>query len=684
MTNAPVATIDFETRSAISLKKHGSWAYSCHETTEILCLSWHLPDFLPGRTALWAPAQPNIGLAEVFPAGEILGLIEWIGRGGLISAHNAAFERCIWENILVPRYGWPPIPIAQFRCSAAKAAAHALPRGLEDVGSALVLSTTKDVEGHKLMLKLSKPRKSRKAERELWINTKQTAPSLLWHESLNLFEKLWQYCRQDVLAETALNDSLPDLNPHESLIYTMDQTINARGFQLDMTAVKTALALIAKETLQLNQELETVTNGKVKKATCRAQMIAWLSENGLQISDTQKETINAYLAPECREPLSPSARRALEIMRALGRSSTAKYESMQNWMGSDGRIRGGLLYHGASTGRWSGSGVQPHNFVRGTVKDMDGLWLALKSKTPPPNVMEALSNALRGAIVAGPGKTLYVADYAAIEARVVMWLAGEEGALESFRRGEDIYSVMASEIYNKPCNKEDTPDERQVGKTAILGLGFQMGASKFVATVEKMTGLIISEEMAKQVVDTYRAKFAGVKQLWWEMEAAAIKAVYLRKQIGRIRQSAVNCAKTQWFCEGNFLYCELPSGRRLAYPFPKVGQKATPWGEMRPQLTFMGISPITHKWTRMHTYGGSLVENVVQAIARDLLANALLACENTGIYLPVLSVHDEGICEVDEAAGSLQEFNRLMTTSSKWAKGLPIGIESWKGKRYHK
>jgi len=312
----------------------------------------------------------------------------------------------------------------------------------------------------------------------------------------------------------------------------------------------------------------------------------------------------------------------------------------------------------------------------------EGLWADLKIRNPKVitakygSVLGALSHALRGAIVAAEGKTLFVADYSAIEARVVMWLAGEEEALESFRRGEDIYSVMASEIYNKPCSKEDTPDERQVGKTAILGLGFQMGASKFVATVEKMTGIIISEEMAKQVVDTYRAKFAGVKQLWWEMEAAAIRAVKGRKSctVGHVK----------WVVEGFFLYCELPSGRRLAYPFPKVGSKATPWGEVRPQLTFMGISPITHKWTRMHTYGGSLVENAVQAIARDLLADALLACENTGIYLPVLSVHDEGICEVNDAAGSLQEFNRLMTTSSKWAKGLPIGIESWKGKRYHK
>jgi len=678
--NAPVAVIDFETRSAISLKKHGAWRYSIDLTTEILCLCWHLPDFLPGRTALWAPAQPHIGLAEIFPAGEISGLIEWIEQGGLVSAHNAAFERCIWTNIAVPRHGWPPIRISQWKCSAAKSAAHALPRSLDDVGSALNLPIRKDTDGSKVMMKMSKPRKSRKAERELWAKTGVTPSAILWHESREQLERLWAYCRQDVLAEVALNDSLPDLNPHESLVYTMDQTINQRGFQLDIAAVQFALNLIATESTALNKELSVLTNGKVQRATQRAQMMAWLASEGLELPNTQKETIDAYLSPVCQEDFSPNARRGLEIMRALGRSSTAKYLSMQNWASRDGRVRGGLLYHGASTGRWSGSGVQPHNFPRGAIKDMEGLWASLKSETPPPNVMEALSNGLRGAIVAGPQKTLYVADYAAIEARVVTWLAGEEEALESFRRGEDIYSVMASEIYDKPCSKEDTPDERQVGKTAILGLGFQMGAPKFVSTVEKMTGIIISEEMAKQVVDAYRAKFPGVKQLWWDMEAAAITAA--RRLHKMANWPPVKCGRVSWLVEDEFLYCELPSGRRLAYPFPKVGSKATPWGEMRPQLTFMGVDPYTRKWKRQHTYGGSLVENVVQAIARDIMADAMLRIEDTSQYQVTLTVHDEIVCE--SSKGDIKEFLSLVGDNPEWAVGLPIAVEGFQANRYRK
>jgi DNA polymerase len=482
-----------------------------------------------------------------------------------------------------------------------------------------------------------------------------------------------------VLVEAELSSQLPDLNPHETAVYTMDQTINQRGFQLDTNAVGVALALIAKESASLNQELKAVTGGKVAKATQRAQMLAWLTEQGVRLGNTQKGTIDEALTwgdndDESFNFLTPGPRRALEIMRALGRSSTAKYETMAGWAAPDGRVRGGLLYHGASTGRWSGAGVQPHNFVRGSVKDMDGLWASLKDGTFTGDVMEGLSNALRGAIVAGPGKTLYVADYAAIEARVVMWLAGEEEALEMFRKGEDIYLAMASSIYNMECNKEDNPDERQLGKQTILGCGFQMGGSKFQGTCEKYK-IIIAEDFAKDVVAAYRAKYPRVVQLWRDTEDAAIRAVKGRKP--------VKCGRVTYLVEGQFLYCVLPSGRRLSYPFPKVGQKATPWGEMRPQLTFMGIDAYTRKWKRQHTYGGSLVENYTQAIARDIMADAMLRVEATGVYQVTLTVHDEIVAE-GPAIGNLKQFEALVAEVPEWGLGLPIAVEGFVATRYRK
>jgi DNA polymerase len=439
--------------------------------------------------------------------------------------------------------------------------------------------------------------------------------------------------------------------------------------------VDAALTLISKETKALNAELSTLTDNCVTKATQRAKMLNWFGENGLDLNDTQKETIDGLDHTALSAPVS----RAVTILRALGRSSTAKYQRMDDWMCPDARVRGGLLYHGAGTGRWSGAGVQPHNFVKGTVKDQEALWATLKASDRTQiaelynGVMEALSNGLRGTIIAAPGKSLFVADYAAIEARVVMWLAGEAEALEMFRDGKDIYKVLASEIYSLGLD-EITGPQRQLGKQGILGCGFGMGWSKFIATCAKY-GIEVSDELGQQVVNAYREKYWRVKNLWYDQEAAALKAV-------RTKQP-VECGYVIWVVEGDFLFCQLPSERRIAYPFPQIRPRETPWGEMKAALTFMGIHPITKKWVRQGTYGGSVVENMTQGIARDLLVEALLLCEQSGIFLPVLSVHDESICEADCAA-NLAHFTKLMTHVPKWAAGLPIAVESWVGKRYRK
>lgn len=296
-------------------------------------------------------------------------------------------------------------------------------------------------------------------------------------------------------------------------------------------------------------------------------------------------------------------------------------------------------------------------------------------KRPNADTMEMLSYAIRGAITATPGSVLYVADYSSIEARVLLWLAGDEAALDIFRSGRDIYCEMARSIYGYECTKEHK-DERALGKVAVLGLGYQMGAAKFQDTAFVMGGITIDEEMAQQVVQAYRTKFVKVKEMWWETEAAAIEAVSSKKPV-------VN-GYTTWFREGRFLFCVLPSGRRLAYPDPQLKPNMTPWGEMRTALTFSGVNPISHKWQRTHTYGGSLVENITQAVARDLMAAALLRCEHSDTYVPVLSVHDEMIAEAEEGTGSVAEFETLMAETPPWADSLPVACKGWTGFRYAK
>jgi DNA polymerase len=699
--NAPTCIVDFETRSACSLKSCGAWVYSTHPTTEILCLVFRLPWWDAGRTSLWHPAFKHLGMEEACETEAVAELFEWVAAGELLEAHNAAFERGIWRNILAPRYGFPEVAIGQWRCSAAKAASHALPRNLDGAGHALNLYELKDAEGHALMLKLSKPRKPRKKEREAWLTTHATLDGMptFWHESKEMFERLHAYCRQDVLAEEAVSSTLIDLSPDETAIYTLDQRINERGFQLDMEAPRIALQLIATASTVLNAELLSITNGSVSKATQRDKMKAWLRTQGVDLANTQGATIDGILStgisdgeleegdgesgegiPEVLATLPDAPRRALEILRTLGRSSTAKYRKMLDWAGDDGRVRGGLLYHGASTGRWSGAGVQPHNFPKGSIKgfDMEAAWDGLKrgvNPYPDYSIMEVLSCALRGAIVAREGYELYVADFAGIEARGLLWVARDERGLDIFRRHADPYCDMAQDIYDRPITKADKA-ERSLGKIAVLGLGYQMGWSKFQATCEKF-GIVIDDEMAERVVRIYREKFERVKKLWWNTEDAACEAVSRKGVV--VKQDRIS-----WIRRDRFLYCVLPSGRQLAYPDPELRKRQTPWGAEKWALTFMGVNSFNRKWQRQTTYGGSLVENIVQAISRDLMAAALQRIETSGTYVPVLSVHDEAIAEAKVGQGDVKEFEGLVATVPAWANNMPIEAEGFKGRRYKK
>lgn len=298
-----------------------------------------------------------------------------------------------------------------------------------------------------------------------------------------------------------------------------------------------------------------------------------------------------------------------------------------------------------------------------------------------PDVMEILAAALRGVIVPGPGKQFYVADYAGIEARVLLWLAEDEAGLDIFRKGLDIYCEMATAICGYPviANPEHPPEERKLGKVAILGLGYQMGWAKFVDTAFDLGGVVISEEESKKTVNAYREKFWRVKRTWDNQQEAAINAT-------QHPERPYSSGLVEWQREGRFLFCTLPSGRRLAYADPQITMKSMPWDvrDKRASLSFMGVHPLSKKWLRQWTYGGSLVENQTQAVARDFMSAAMLRCEKSGIYQPVLSVHDEIVSEADLGTGSAREYEALLTRLPDWGEGCPIAVESWVGTRYKK
>lgn len=698
MSNRPVAYLDYETRSECNLQKCGAWRYSLDASTEVLCAAFRLSWWPEGVVSLWHPAFPHLGIEESQDWNELGEFVDWIQSGGIVESHNAAFEAAITANILVPRYGWPTIPVAQRRCSAAKCAAHALPRALEKAVGALGLSQQKDMEGSKVKKKLAKPRRPRKKEIAAWRAEHGDAPlPVFWHESAELFDRLWAYCGFDVLAEEGISKRLPDLSLDEERMYLLDQAVNERGFRVDMNAVQTALGLVAQETTILNRELQQLTSGVVTKASQRARFTEWCRSQNVYLLDTQAATLDKVLEdsdavendtedklPPWVEVLPPTVKRGVEIVRSLGRSSTAKYEAMAHWRSpADDRVRGGLLYHGATTGRWSGAGVQPHNFPKGRLKnfDMDSAWELLLTQNREAivgewgSVMEPLAQALRGAIVPAEGHQLYVADFASIEARVLFWIANEHEGMDAFRQGTDQYLSMASEIYGRTITKDDKV-ERGVGKVAILGLGYQMGASKFIDTAKKMAGVDVDEELAQRTVDAYRSKFWRVKRQWYDQEAAAVAVVQTKRPL--------ECGKVVWAVEDGFLYCELPSGRCIAYPDPKLKPITTPWGAVKEVVTFMGVNLYNRQWERQTTYGGKIVENIVQAIARDLMAEALLRAEESGVYKPILTVHDELISEAPLGEGSVDEYETLVSCVPSWATNMPVAAEAWCGNRYRK
>ena len=649
--------IDFETRSEVDIKKSGAWVYSLHPSTEILCMAVKI-DEAPVYLITKDDLDNYFGLSKL----RVL-----IHNGCLVEAHNAFFEKCIWKNIMVAQYGWPEIKPEQWRCSASVAAYHALPRSLGGAGQILALDTVKDDEGKRVMLQLSKPR-----PRVGGFYEQQEYPEK--------FQTLYDYCKSDVEAEYAIANKLGQLPERELKIWQLDQKINQRGVHIDIEAVNKSIVILQQYSDKLITELEILTEGKITSAGQRDKIIEWCKDRGEELPGLTKADVEEAL-PKIKDA---KVKRVLEIRQALSKTSTAKYEAMKNSTAKDGRIRDVLMYHGASTGRWSGKLVQFQNLPRGTIKDMDTAIKLIKCgnlntiELMTGDVMGFMSSAIRGMVCAPEGKKLLVADFAAIEARVLGWLAGSEKMLNQFRNGEDLYKDMASNIYRVDV-KDVTAEQRQLGKAAILGAGYGMGKVKFYETCLSW-GIKVDEELAATAINTYRQTYHQVRKLWYDQEKAAHTAVRTGNR--------VECGKTIWFMQDDFLKCQLPSGRCLHYYKPELKHshfwmKQNDWGE---SIELSYLAEKMGKAFRNGTYGGKLVENITQAVARDLMAEAMLRIEDEGFNI-VLSVHDELIAEIPQQTAlqnPLERFCNLMAATPDWAKDCPVEAEGWEGINYKK
>lgn len=686
-------TVDFETRSAVDLRRAGPWVYAEHWSTDALCLALKTGEDAP---VLWVPEKfADRVSADRLPLVSAEEALRRIDQADIVEAHNSGFERAIWYWTLHKRLGWPLVDPDKWRCSAAKAAYHALPRQLGKAGEALDLDVAKDGDGHRLMLQMCKPRRARKQERadlearglvELDDGSWQAPGSdqrfFLWYEDPERFTRLCRYCLQDVEAEHALSETLRDLPETELRVWQLDQRVNARGIYCDVDGVQAMIDMVAEHRARLEAELKEITGGSVASSQAVAALRVWLSEHGVSLLNLQRGTVEAALA---EQGMDPAARRALEIRLSLSRSSVAKYEAMMDRASHDRRIRDTLLYHGASTGRWSGMGIQPQNMPRGSFEDVDQAVEVVRSRDVSfvemlwGDPMDVASTCTRSMLCAAPGCDLLCADFSSIEARGVAWLAGEQRILDAFREGLDVYKVAAQPIYGGKPYADVTKDERQIGKVVVLACGYQGRVGAF-QSMARVYGLEVSDDQAAEIVDAWRADNQEIVRLWYGLEEAAFNAVqnpgaiYTFRGLRLVRHTEPSAG---------FLHIRLPSGRVLHYYDPRIGKQKTSWGEKN-AVTYMGVdSQRGYKWTRLHTYGGKLVENVVQALCRDIMAEAQLRLEAAG-YRTVLTVHDEALAEVPKGRGSLEEFERIMSEVPSWAEGFPVKAEGWRGERYRK
>lgn len=681
--------LDFETRSPVDLKKAGTYVYAEHPDTDIWCAAYALGDE-PVR--LWVPGEPC-------PED----VAEHIRGGRIVTAHNAAFERLIWRNIFAPRYGWPEPKLPQWRCTMVQALALSLPGGLDMLAQAIGVDERKDDAGYRKMMQMSRPRRIEPDGRIVW-----------WDDDARK-AILYAYCKQDVVVEREVGRKLLALRPAEQALWQIDQEINDRGVCVDVDLCEASNEIADAMQADLDRQMRDVTAFAVRGCMNAAQLRAWLVEQGIPAETVNKKAVEYLLD---RDDLPERARQALTLRQMGSKTSTAKADALLAGMNADGRARGLMQFHAASTGRWGGRRFQPQNLKRPD-EDTDVPVAIDLLKTRNLELMSAIyddpmsivGDCLRGMVKAAPGNVLRAADFSNIEGRVLAWLAGEQWKLDAFaafdrKEGPDLYKVAAGAILDKPASEVTKAERQSIGKVSELALGYQGG----VGAMQTMSGGrvdfaalydMLAEKMpgyAERAAEAYEQRGGGFNRRWWEaaeivklawrgtnpaiaslwpdVETAAIHAIEspgLTFTARRLRFRKV----------GSFLFMQLPSGRCLAYPYPRLTDAETPWGAKVKKIVFMGADPVTKQWGLQDTYGGKLVENATQAVARDMLAHSMVALHRVGWPI-VLHVHDEIVCETPEDFGSTEELEAIMSRKPEWLAGCPISAEGWSGERYRK
>jgi DNA polymerase len=657
---------DFETRSLGNVKKMGAWRYAEDMSTEVVCFNFNLNGSFD--VDHWYPGKETTTMY----------LTELARNPEVFFVSFGDFERAIWQRIMHEQFGFPMLINSRWMDIQSVAAMKGLPKGLDDLIQLLNLGE-KDMEGNKITLSLSKP------DRRGYLPPIEP-----------LRPRVIQYCDSDVRQQSQAFDKIGTLTDKEYSVWLLNQRINARGVGIDLDYVSACNEIVAKARVPLEKEFGEITGLKPSQ---RDKLMSWMREKGVELPDLTKQTMAELFGesedgdvPEETEgrletvrglELPPIVHRALTIRNLVNSTSIAKLAAMEQCTCVDGRARGLLQYHGTGPGRSAGRLIQPQNFPRPLTKaGVDEVVEAIMSRdvemvelVTGVGAIQAVAGGLRHAIKAGPGRVLMSEDYAGIQARLVLAVAGQHDKTKLMAEGADVYCDMAEKIYHYPVNKKDHPKERTTGKNSVLGLGFQMGADTFQVKYARDEHI----DFCKKVVHTYRKVWAPkVPYVWYGLEDAAARAVWEPGE-------EFEAFGVVYQVRENWLTAMLPSGRRLWYPYPKAEQVPAPWDAAEVKRGFSYMSYAKGFPQKKHAFGGQLTENVIMGMERDIMVTAQIKLEKNGFPI-VLEVHDEVVVEPMKQDADPKAVEQILLDVDPWVRDIqvPIAVEGWVGERYRK
>lgn len=646
-----ILSIDIETYSSIDLSKSGVYAYIEADDFEILLFAYAFDDEEVKIIDLVSGEKLPVDVMEALTDKEVIK-----------TAFNANFERTC-----IAKYLNKEMPPEEWRCSMVHALTLGLPSSLKGVARCLKLEQQKMDEGKALIRYFSIPCRPTKA------NGERTRS--LPHHDKEKWETFKAYCKQDVEVERSIHKKLENyhMTEKEIKLWFLDQKINDGGVKVEKRLVENAIH--CDEIYQRELMDEAIVLTELENPNSPAQLKIWLKDkHDIKVKSLSK----AKVAELLDEVDDPKIKRVLELRQNMSKTSVKKYEAMERAMCKDERIRGLLQFYGATTGRWAGRLVQVHNLPRNNMDDLDlarNLLLNGDYETLEllfDSVPDVLSQLIRTAFIPSHNSRFIVADFSAIEARVIAWLAGEKWRMDVFNSHGKIYEASASQMFGVPVESVTKGSTlRQKGKIAELALGY--GGSKGALIAMGAIDMGLSEEELPELVSAWRKSNSNIVRLWYEVENAAITAVKDRI-IVNMRYGL------KFYYKSGVLFIRLPSGRSLAYVRPRIEIDER---FNKDKLTYEGLEQSSKRWGRIDTYGGKLTENIIQAIARDCLAESMLRLDDRG-YKIRFHVHDEVILDVLCNFGSLEEVEEIMGLPISWAPGLPLRAEAFESDYYKK